>query len=194
MVFAGFFRFSAYTWLGDGAWPETLSTCRHIMAEDEDSAARGSMGSAADAIALGAGATEEARVYLREQTRLAKLQSDNLIEQNAFELSHLRWRRFNDQMKGALQIMAVALGALIVAGIGFAIWNASQADGLIVDSFSVPQALAATGTTGDIVAGDMTNKIAAIRDFANDHSLARSKDVQQDRDQDVKVEIPETGV
>ncbi len=164
------------------------------MADDEDIAGRGSVGSAADAIALGAGATEEARVYLREQTRLAKLQSDSLIEQNAFELSHLRWRRFNDQMKGALQIIAVALGALIVVGICVAMWNASQADGLIVDSFSVPQALAVTGTTGDIVAADMTNKIAAVRDFANDHSLARSKDVRQDRDQDIKVEIPETGV
>ena len=194
IVFTGLFHFNAFIWLGDGAWSTTISPCQNGMADDEDIATRGGVASAADAIALGAGATEEARVYLREQTRLAKLQSDSLIEQNAFELSHLRWRRFNDQMKGALQIMAVALGALIVAGIGVAIWNASQADGLIVDSFSVPQAFAATGTTGDIVAGDMTNKIAAIRDFANDHSLARSKDVQQDRDQDIKVEIPETGV
>jgi hypothetical protein len=40
----------------------------------------------------------------------------------------------------------------------------------------------------------MTNKIAGIRDFANDHSLARSKDVRQDGDQDIKAEIPETGV
>ncbi|HTT98468.1 MAG TPA: tetratricopeptide repeat protein, partial [Rhizomicrobium sp.] len=124
----------------------------------------------------------------------AKLQSDSLIEQNAFELSHLRWRRFNDQMKGAPQIMAVAVGAMIVAGIGAAMWNASQADGLVVDSFSVPPSFVAAGMTGDVVADDMTNKIAAVHDFANDHSLARSKDVREDRSQDIKVEIPETGV
>jgi tetratricopeptide (TPR) repeat protein len=166
------------------------------MAEEDDTVSSNATGNAAAVgLAMNAGAaSEEARTYLREQTELARLQKQNLLEQNAFELSHLRWRRFNDQMKGALQIMAVAVGVLIVAGIGVAMWNARQADGLVVDSFSVPPALASTGTTGDVVADDMTDKIGAIRDFANDHSLARSKDVRQDRDQDIKVEIPETGV
>jgi len=165
------------------------------MAEEDDSVSAGAMGDAAAVgVALNADDHHEARAYLREQTHLARLQKQNLIEQNAFELSHLRWRRFNDQMKGALQIMIVAIGALVVVGIGAAMWNASQADGLVVDSFSVPSTLAATGTTGDIVADDMTNKIAAIRDFANENSLAHSKDVRQDRDQDIKVEIPETGI
>ena len=67
---------------------------------------------AAASIAMNAAPAEDARLYLREQTRLARLQSENLIEQNAFELSQLKWRRFNDQMKGALQIMFVLVGAL----------------------------------------------------------------------------------
>lgn len=146
-------------------------------------------------VALGAsGASDEAREYLRRQSRLADLQIENLLKLDAFENSHLRWRRFNDQMKGAMQIMLVAVGALIVVCIGVAMWNASRADGLVVDSFSVPPALAITGTTGDVVADDMTDKIAAIRDFANAHSLARSTDVHQDHAQDIKVEIPETGI
>jgi tetratricopeptide (TPR) repeat protein len=165
------------------------------MAEEDDAVSSGARGDAAAiGLAMNGVAAEDARAYLREQTELAKLQKQNLLEQNTFELSHLRWRRFNDQMKGALQIMAVAVGALIVIGIGVAMWDASEADGLVVDSFSVPPALAATGTTGDVVADDMTDKVAAIRDFANDHSLARSKDVRKDRDQDIKVEIPETGI
>jgi tetratricopeptide (TPR) repeat protein len=139
-------------------------------------------------------ASGEASEYLKKQSRLADLQIENLQKQDEFELSHLRWRRFNDQMKGAMQIMLVAVGALIVVGIGAAMWNASQADGLVVDSFSVPPSFAAAGIGGDVVADDMTNKVAAVRDFANEHSLARSKDVRQDSDQDIKVEIPETGV
>jgi tetratricopeptide (TPR) repeat protein len=164
------------------------------MADDDEAVRAQGRDAAAESISLAGASRAKADAYLDEQIGLARLQRDNLIEQNAFELSHLRWRRFNDQMKGALQIMAVAVGALIVAGIGVAMWNASQADGLVVDSFSVPPALAATGTTGDAVADDMTDRIAAIRDFANDHSLARSKDVRKDRDQDIKVEIPETGI
>jgi hypothetical protein len=59
---------------------------------------------------------------------LVELQSQSLIEQNAFELSHLRWNRFNDQMKGALQVMPVQLGVAILAGIAAAFWHARQVD------------------------------------------------------------------
>jgi tetratricopeptide (TPR) repeat protein len=164
--------------------------------QDEFQTARPHGGSAAEAVAFGAAAQLDPRAaaYLEEQTRLARLQSQNLVELNAFELSHLRWRRFNDQMKGALQIMVVAIGALIVIGIGVAMWNASQADGIVVESFSAPPDFAANGIGGDVVASDITNKIAIIRDTANGNSFARSKDVRQDSGDDVKVEIPETGI
>src|SRR5580658_6883713 len=106
--------------------------------ENEDSSALDRGDSAAVGIAMHANTTAEARAYLQEQAELARLQKQNLLEQNAFELSHLRWRRFNDQMKGALQIMLVAVGALVVAAIAATIWNASQASGLVVDSFTAP--------------------------------------------------------
>ena len=131
---------------------------------------------------------------ISRQIRLADLQIDSLEKQDEYELSHLRWRRFNDQMKGALQIMVVAIGLLIVVGIGVALWNASRAEGLVVDTFSVPPAFAQSGTSGEVVADDMTGKIATIRDFANDNSLAHSNDVSEDRAREVKVEIPETGI
>ena len=168
------------------------------MVEDGESDAAsgggGGEGIAAHVAMNASGTTEEARDYLRKQSRLADLQIENLRKLDEFETSHLRWRRFNDQMKGAMQIMLVAVGLLVVIGIGAAVWNASRADGLVVDTFSVPPAFAAAGIGGDVVADDMTDKLAAIRDFANDNSLARSKDVREDRDQDIKVEIPETGI
>jgi tetratricopeptide (TPR) repeat protein len=167
------------------------------MADDieDDPASVARQDSAAVHAALGvAGNTDEAREYLKKQSRLADLQIDTLKKQDEFETSHLRWRRFNDQMKGALQIITVALGLLVVGGIVWAIWSASQADGLVVDSFSVPPSFAVAGVSGDVVADDMTAKIAAIRDFANENSFARSNDVSEDHSRDVKVEIPATGV
>src|ERR1700743_463841 len=131
---------------------------------------------------------------LERQIALADLQIDSLRKLDDFELSHLRWRRFNAQRKGALQIRTVLVGLAIVAAIGIALWNASRAEGLVVDAFSVPPSLAQAGVSGDGVVDDMTAKIAAIRDFANDHSLARSNDVSEDRNQAIKVEIPDTGV
>ncbi|HSC61003.1 MAG TPA: hypothetical protein VLC29_07205, partial [Rhizomicrobium sp.] len=148
------------------------------MADDDfDEGAKPSAQADAAAMhaALGAsGASEEAREYLRKQSRLADLQIENLQKLDEYETSHLRWRRFNDQMKGAMQMMLVGLGLALVIAIAAAVWNASQADGLVVDSFSVPPSLAAAGISGEVVADDMTNKIAGVRDFANEHSLARS--------------------
>jgi tetratricopeptide (TPR) repeat protein len=178
------------------------------MANEEFDDTRAGSGANAkpDAAALtaamgAAGATEEAREFLRKQSRLAdlqmeniRLQNDNLQKLDEFEVSHLRWRRFNDQMRGALQIMLVVVGAAIVAAIGAAVWSASQAEGLVVDSFSVPPQFAQAGMTGDVIADDLTNKIAAVRDFANEHSIAHSKDVKQERDEEIKAEIPDTGI
>ena len=164
------------------------------MAEDEDAtASRNSAGNAADAIALGAGATEEARVYLREQTRLAKLQSDNLIEQNAFELSHLRWRRLNDQLGGAFRIILVVLGLAVLAGVTALLWNAREADGLIVDSFSAPADFAARGMGGDVLANDLINRLAEVRKITLAHSISMSSDVSKNGD-DIRVDIPDTGI
>jgi tetratricopeptide (TPR) repeat protein len=153
----------------------------------------------ADAAAMHAalgtpGASEEARDYLRKQSLLADLQIDNLRKQDEYELSHLRWRRFNDQMKGALQIMVVMVGLLIVIGIAATVWNASQADGLVVDAFNVPPDFEARGFSGDVIAGDVTGKVVTIRKIATDISFSISKDVSTDRRNDIKVEIPETGV
>ena len=166
--------------------------------EDDDGIATG--GGTADPAALHVAldpvnsTSQEARDYLKKQSRLADLQIENLQKLDAFETSHLRWRRFNDQMKGALQIMVVALGALIVVGIGAALWNASQADGLVVDSFTAPPGLAAEGIGGDVLATDLTNHLAAIRSFAVGNSLSNSSSVSKNDASAIKVEIPETGV
>jgi len=136
----------------------------------------------------------DTRAYLREQTDLARLQKENLRDQNKFEISHLRWRRFNDQMKGAMQIMIVVVGAIAVIALGAALWNASQADGLVVEQFSVPPAFIASGIAGSTVADDLTQKIDAIRKIASGRSLGVSKDVRNERDEEVHVDIPDTGI
>jgi len=165
--------------------------------EDLDDAAKPSARADAAAMhaALGApGVTEQARDYLRRQSLLADLQIDNLRKQDEYELSHLRWRRFNDQMKGAMQIMIVTVGLLLVLGIAATVWNASRADGLVVDAFTVPPDFEKAGTTGDVIAGDITSRVTSIRKTAMDISFSISRDVSSDRHNDIKLEIPETGI
>ena len=108
-------------------------------------------------LALGGASREEADGFLRDQRRLTALQISRLKAQDAhfheeaeLELAHLRWRRFEDRMKGATRLMLVGVGALLLGAIALAMWNASQARGLVVEAFSVPPQLSpATGVTGD---------------------------------------------
>ncbi len=134
-----------------------------------------------------------AAAYLEEQTRLAKLQSDNLLEQNAFELSHLRWRRFNDQLSGAFRIILVILGLAVLAGLAALLWNAREADGLIVDSFSAPADFAARGMGGDVLANDLINRLSEIRKITLAHSISNTSDVSLNGN-DIRVDIPDTGI
>ncbi|HEY3778054.1 MAG TPA: hypothetical protein VGL35_08340 [Rhizomicrobium sp.] len=135
-----------------------------MIDEVEDLSVRGAGDTAAVGIAMAAtpSAAQEARDYLRRQSRIADMQIENLQKVDKYETSHLRWRRFNEQMKGAMQIMVVLFGAAIVIGIAAALWNASQSEGLVVDSFAVPPAYAQAGVSGSVMADDMTEKIAAI--------------------------------
>jgi tetratricopeptide (TPR) repeat protein len=165
------------------------------LAEEDGAASACAAGDAAAvgiAMSAAPSAGDEARSYLREQTELAKLQKQNFVEQNAFELSHLRWRRFNDQMRGALQVMLVAVGALIVIAIGAAVWSAAHDDSLVIESFSVPSDMAARGITGEAVAAQLQDKLTAMQTETDSARPADS--YANDWGTDIKVQIPDTGV
>ncbi len=165
-------------------------------AELDHGATGGDVDPAAIALALGQSGTLDPRAaaFLERQSRLADLQIENLQKQDEFELSHLRWRRFNDQMRGALQIMAVALAIFVVVVIAAAVYGASQADGLVIEAFSVPPSYLQSGVTGKVVADAITAKLFAIRRVAIEHSFSATNDVSADRGDEVRVEIPDTGV
>jgi hypothetical protein len=163
---------------------------------DEDDPRRSSPYGAAASFALNAAAgtvpDEDMRAFVHEQTRLAAMQSQNLIEQNSFELSHLRWQRFNDQMKGAMQIMLVAVGALIVVAIGAAIWAAAHDDSLVIDAFKMPPDMAAQGLTGDVVASQLLDHLTQMQ--AQTDSSRAPDTYANDWASGIKVYIPDTGL
>ncbi len=152
----------------------------------------GGNGATAAGIALAQPLDPRAAAYLEEQTRLARLQSQNLVEQNEFEQSHLRWRRFNDQMSGALQMMLVAVGLLIVAAIAAALWSAAHDNGLVIEAFSVPPDLAAKGLTGEVVAGKVLDRLSAFQ--AQTVSSRTAASYANNWGNDIKVQIPNTGI
>jgi tetratricopeptide (TPR) repeat protein len=154
---------------------------------------------AAVAIALGRtsspGATAvdaEAAGFLRDQRRLINLQAEHLHEQRELQLAHLRVRRWKDRMSLSLQGLAVLAGALIAIGFAAMAWRAHEDRGLLIDAFSVPPELLADGLSGSVVAQRFLDKLNELQTATESDRPAAT--FQNNWGDDIKVEIPETGL
>ena len=145
---------------------------------------------AAVTLAFGGASRDKADAFLEDQRTLIADQRHHLREQ----YKQLTLGIFGQRLSIALKALTAILCVAIAAGLGAAGWNASRADGMVVDAFSVPPQFSEAGITGEVVADDLTARIGAIRIIAVNNSLTSSRDVRKDSAEDIKVEIPETGV
>jgi len=103
---------------------------------------------AAIAVALGVASRERADTFLEEQTRLVRLQAEEL----SHELNVRRWSLWVRHLSGLLKLtfeIGLAVVALGVACfIAAAVWNAAHSEGTVIESFSVPPDMAARTRTG----------------------------------------------
>ncbi len=162
--------------------------------EGQDGASEnGGADSAALGLSLGGASRAQADEYLRKQSRLADLQIDTLEKKDEFELSHLRFRRFSDYARFALEIAVGLVVLLIVLGLATMVWSASRDRDLVVDAFSVPPGIAQTGLTGAALSNRILDRVGAMdrssTSFSQDFSAYRGEAAK-----DVRVEIPDTGV
>jgi tetratricopeptide (TPR) repeat protein len=130
--------------------------------------------------------------FLDEQTELVRLQKEHLHEQRELILSRLRWGRFSDRVKAALQVMTAFVGLAAVVAIGAMAWRAHEDHGLRIEAFSVAPDLAQKGLTGQVVASQLLDKLAVLQ--AKTVTGRPASSYADDWGGDIKVEIPETGV
>ncbi len=133
----------------------------------------GALDIAMDAASKGGAADSPAQRLLIDQRRL------------------VRWQVANERMRFVLGAL-VGLAGVIVAGlIGLAVWQASQAEGLIVEEFSVPPELAQRGLTGAAVADEVLDQLSRLNRQGNSIDSVRLSDTWTSNS---RVEIPQTGV
>jgi tetratricopeptide (TPR) repeat protein len=158
------------------------------------------------ALALAGASREDASAFLKkqgqlidDQRRLASLQIDRLEAQDEhfreeakLELTHLRWRRFTEQMRGVLQFLTAVVGIAVATAFGMMVWDAAHSSGLIIEPFTVPADMAAKGLTGQAIASQMLDKIIAMESVAGSNRAAQT--YANNWGSNIKVQIPETGV
>jgi tetratricopeptide (TPR) repeat protein len=151
------------------------------------------------ALALAGADRDKANAFLEKQAHLADEQIA-LTRLQAKELAHeLKLRHWSLQLRHASAILkfalevSAALIALALAGIiGAAVWNAAHADGLVIESFAVPPDLAERGLTGQVVAGELLDRLSEIG--RSTLSVRTGKSYAASWGDEIKVEIPDTGV
>ena len=134
----------------------------------------------------------KAAAFLDEQTTLIRLQTEHLHEQRALQTSRLRWGRYSDRMKAALQTMTGLVGLALVAVVAVMAWQAHEDHGLTIAAFSVPPDLAGRGLTGQVVAARVLDRLSELQ--AETVSARPASTYSGNWGDDIKVEIPETGV
>jgi tetratricopeptide (TPR) repeat protein len=130
--------------------------------------------------------------FLDEQTRLVRLQAEHLHEQRVVVLARLKLGRWKDRITLALQAMTALAGLAVAVAIGVMVWQAHEDHGAVIEPFSVPPDLAARGLSGQVAAAKITDKLAEMQ--AKTDSARAGSTYANNWGDDIKVEIPETGV
>lgn len=130
--------------------------------------------------------------FLDEHTRLARMQREQMEEENATRRRLLRLEHASALFKLALEVAVAIVVILIAAGLSAAVWSAASDNGLIVESFSVPPDLAGRGVTGDVVAQKLLDRLSALQDQTQSNRASSS--YANNWGSDIKLQIPDTGV
>lgn len=104
----------------------------------------------------------------------------------------LRWQTVSERMSVALKALTAVAGILIAGALIGLVWDATRYQGLVVQALAVPPDLAARGLTGEVMAGDLLDRLVAMQEQTN--SVRAPSSYAIDWSDGTEVEIPQTGV
>ena len=155
--------------------------------QDTGAEASGGVDPTAVALALGGASREDAHEFLKKQGALIDDQRHHLHEQ----LKQLHIAVWEKWLGVLLRVATAVVGIAVAAGLGLMVWDAAHSRGLLIEPFSVPPDMASRGLTGEVVAAQLLDKLAIL---GTSESSRSTQSYANNWGNDIKVEIPETGV
>src|ERR1019366_217824 len=107
------------------------------------------------ALALCGASQAQADAFLKKQEAFIDDQREFITDQRHHlheQTKSLKIGIFNERMSAALKLLTACAGLAVAAALIFLVWDAANAQGLVIDAFSVPPDLAARGLRGEVVA------------------------------------------
>jgi tetratricopeptide (TPR) repeat protein len=129
---------------------------------------------------------------IERQIALADLQIEDIKRDDRLRRWSLRTSNASAAMKVAFELAVAFVFLVIAVVVAGAIWSAHKAQGLVIESFEVPVAMAERGLSGQVVASRLLDKLAGLQDQTD--SLRAASSYANNWGDDIKVQIPDTGV
>ena len=162
------------------------------MAEERESQQHPQAAGPAALALLASASRDKADAYIEAQTALARVQAEELEDEVLWRHWSLRVRHTSDVLKLGFELSLAFVGVALAVGLAAMILAARHADGLIIERFNVPAALAAKGLSGDVIANKLLDRLTYLQSQTDSSRAASS--YAHDWAKDIKVEIPETGI
>jgi tetratricopeptide (TPR) repeat protein len=134
----------------------------------------------------------ETAIFLRHQSALLRAQESALDdERKGFEAEWTprligTWLKIGFQVFTALIVTVLGVGALLMLS------DALDSHSVIVEPFDAPPSMAASGLSGQVVAGRLLDELTRLQ--AATHSDAAKRSLANDWKGDIKVDLPDTGI
>jgi hypothetical protein len=151
------------------------------MAEEPQAPTSEGIDPFAASLALAGASREEADAFLRDQRH-------HIHEQ----LKQIHLDIFEKWLGVALRLATLCVGIGAATGLCLMIWDAAHSNGLLIEPFAVPTDLAAKGLTGQVIASQVQDRLTEMQ--AVTLSFRPTRSYANNWGNDIKVEIPETGV
>ncbi len=104
----------------------------------------------------------------------------------------LRWQTVSERMSVGLKALTGVAGVLVAGALIALVWDATRYQGLVVQALAAPPDLAERGLTGDVMAGDLLDRLVAMQEQTD--SIRAPSSYAIDWGDRTEVEIPQTGV
>ena len=111
-----------------------------------------------------------------------------LVNQNRLVL----WQIASERAGFGLKVLTALAGLALAAGLGVMVWQATQADGVIVEPFRISAPLVAEGVSGEVMASQVLDGLSSLR--AETVETGRGREYENAWGQEISVAIPTTGI
>jgi tetratricopeptide (TPR) repeat protein len=132
--------------------------------------------------------------YVEKQSRLVDLQVRHFDEERRLAIAAAKRKRYLDRLRIAGATAVTSIGVAVLVGLIGMIWDAEHDSSVVLDAVTTPTSLSERGLTGAALATDFIGQLDRIRSIVARYSLTSSDQVRKDSGDDVKLEIPETGL